>query len=50
VERREQGGMALYNSDGDEKFMIIVSMVVIELKNGVCAMFRIRSHWRKKRK
>jgi len=26
-------GMTLYSSDGDEKLTIIVSMVVIELKN-----------------
>jgi len=33
---------ALYSSDGDEKLMIYVSMVVIELKGGVCAVFNIR--------
>jgi len=35
--------MTLYSSDGDEKFTIIVSIVVIELKNGVCAVFRIEA-------
>jgi len=44
VERREQGGMTLYSSDGDEKLTIIVSTMVIELKNGVCTVFRIRGH------
>jgi len=48
--RREQGDMTLFSSDGDEKLTIIVSMVVIELKNGVCAVFRVRCHWRKIRK
>jgi len=33
---------ALYSSDGDEKLMIYVSMVVIELKGGVCVVFKIR--------
>jgi len=36
--------MTLYSGDGDEKLTIIVSMVVIELNNGVYAMFRIRGH------
>jgi len=39
--------MTLYSNDKDEKLMIIVSIVVIELKNGVCAVFRRRGHWRK---
>jgi len=42
VGRREQGDMTLYNSDGDEKLLIYVSMVVIELKGGMCAVFKIR--------
>jgi len=39
VGRREQDHMALCSSDGDEKLTIIVSMVVIELKNCVCMVF-----------
>jgi len=38
VGRREQGRMVLYSSDEDEKFTIIVSMMVIELKNRVCSV------------
>jgi len=33
--------MALYSSDEDEKLTINVSMVVIELKNGMCVLFSI---------
>jgi len=32
VGRREQNDMALYSSEGEEKLMIIVSMMVTELK------------------
>jgi len=42
--------MTLHSSDGNEKLTIIVLMVVIELKNGLCAMFRIRDHRRNMRK
>jgi len=35
--------MALYSSDGDKKITIIVSVVVIELKTGVCTWFRIKA-------
>jgi len=44
VGRREQGGIALYSNDVDVKLTIIVSMVMIELKNGVCVVFMIRGH------